>query len=164
MRPGEIRSLTWDGYDRETGTLRLHAKDAKTGRGRVIGLEREPRAIIERRLSVRRLGCNLIFHRAGRPVGDFRKLWRAACVKAGLGRFEEMPNGKERYVGKIPYDLRRTAVRNMVRAGVPERVAMDISGHRTRAVFDRYNITSEQDIREALIKSSAYVDRLQAKR
>ena len=150
MRPGEIRSLTWNCFDRETWTLRLHARDAKTGFGRVIALEGPLREIIERRMRDRRFGCDLIFHRDGEPVGEFRKRWKRACLLAGLA-------------GKIPYDLRRTAVRNMVRAGVPERVAMMISGHRTRAVFDRYNIVSEKDLREAVSKTVAYVEGLPSK-
>jgi integrase len=147
MRPGEIRSLTWEALDRETWTLRLHAKDAKTRRGRMIALAGEVRAIIERSLKARRLDCLLIFHRNGKPVGDFRKVWARACRLAGVD-------------GKLVYDLRRTAVRNMVRAGVDPAVAMKISGHRTRNVFDRYNIISEDDIRQAVLKTDAYVQAL----
>jgi integrase len=147
MRPGEIRALTWAAFDRETWTLRLHARDAKTGYGRALALEGELRSIIERRLHVRRLDCSLIFHRGGKPMGSFRKTWRRACERAGLD-------------GKLLYDLRRTAVRNMVRAGVDPAVAMKISGHRTRSVFDRYNIISDADLREAVLKTATYVENL----
>ena len=147
MRPGEIRSLTWAAFDRETWTLRLHAKDAKIGHGRLIALEGPLQQIIKRRLSARRFGYDLIFHRNGQKVGTFYKRWKRACLVAGVA-------------GNIPYDLRRTAVRNMIRAGVPEGVAMSISGHRTRAVFDRYNIVSEKDLREAISKTAAYIESL----
>ena len=103
--------------------------------------------IIKRRLGVRRFGCDLIFHRDEKPVGSFRKRWNRACKLADVTE-------------KIPYDLRRTAVRNMIRAGVPESVAMSISGHKTRAIFDRYNIVSEKDLREAVSKAVAYAESL----
>jgi integrase len=147
MRPEETRSLTWECFDRETWTLRLHARDAKIGQARMLALEGPLRATVERRLKDRRFGCDFVFHRNGKRVGEFRKSWKSACRRAGVS-------------GKIPYDLRRTAVRNTVRAGVPERVAMAISGHKTRAVFDRYNITSEKDLREAVTKTAEYLSAL----
>jgi integrase len=157
MRPGEIRSLTWEAFDKETWTLRLHSKDAKTGYGRVIPLEDELRAVIERRIKARQLDCEFIFHRAGRPVGEFRKTWKTACKAAGLALTVDR-GGKEIVRAlRLPYDLRRTAVRNMVRGGTDPAIAMKISGHRTRAVFDRYNIISEDDIRMAVRKTTAYV-------
>lgn len=80
--------------------------------------------------------CSFVFHDHGREMKSFYKSWRRACQDAGLS-------------GKFCHDFRRTAVRNLVRAGVPERVAMMITGHKTREVFERYNIVSEGDLAEA---------------
>jgi len=101
-----------------------------------------------------------VFHRDGDPVGDFRKAWATACIAAGLYRVVgTSPDGTEqREPTRLFHDLRRSGVRNMVRAGVPERVAMEVSGHRTRAIFDRYNITSEEDLRSAMKRTTEYVN------
>lgn len=137
MRPKEIRSLTWADFDAEAWTLRLHAKDAKTRYGRVIPLENDLRTIIERRIKARRLDCPFIFHRGGKRMGEFRKTWLRACKAAGFAVTVERDGKKTDRALKLVYDLRRTALRNMVRAGVDPAVAMKISGHRTRATFDR---------------------------
>ena len=94
----------------------------------------------------RHMVCPWVFHRRGKPSKNFYRAWRMACFKAGLGHKEE--SGKI-VASRIMHDLRRTAVRNLVRAGVPERVAMTMTGHKTRLVFERYNITSEGDLDRA---------------
>jgi integrase len=72
-------------------------------------------------------------------ITSFNKVWKIACRNAGCP-------------GRIPHDLRRTAVRNLVRVGIPERVAMQMTGHKTPSVFQRYNIVSDGDLREAARK------------
>jgi len=67
---------------------------------------------------------------------SFNKAWHCACREAGLA-------------GKIPHDFRQTAVRNTLRARIPEPVAMQVWGHRTRSIFDRYDIVADSDLREA---------------
>jgi integrase len=82
--------------------------------------------------------CYTVGAKAGQRITEsgFNKAWRKARIAAGCA-------------GRIPHDFRRTAVRNLVRAGVPERVAMQLTGHKTRAVFERYNIVSAGDLRDA---------------
>jgi len=90
-------------------------------------------------------GCAWVFHGAhNRPVDNHLSEWSAACERAGVP-------------GLLFHDLRRSAVRNMKRAGIQDKVAMDISGHRTRSVFDRYNIIDEADVRGAGQRLEEYV-------
>jgi integrase len=135
----EILPLTWDHVDLDDGTVRLYQGETKNQDGRVLALPQVLRAVLEQQWTEHLAdypGCPWVFHRDGRRIKDFRKAWRRACQAAGRG-------------GKIPHDFRRTAVRNFVRAGVPERVAMMITGHKTRTVFERYNIVSPGDLQEA---------------
>lgn len=159
-RPNEARQLTWDMYDREDATLTIPASVAKTPEPRTIPIEAELADILKRRQGRRIVGNPLIFHRRGRggnkqqggqsgqPILDFRMQWRAALKTAGLParRF-------------IPYDLRRSAIRNIIRSGITQSVTKKISGHLTDATFNRYNITDKADIADAIRRSSAYIKR-----
>jgi hypothetical protein len=140
----------------EGSTALLDPKAAKIGK-RTIPLEGPLRQIIERRIRARRFDCSLIFHRTskgqpGQPVKDFVRQWRAALKVANLP------------AGLLPYDLRRSALRNTIRGGTDFTVAMRISGHRTRSTFDRYNIVSEEDLRAAVTRTAAYVSQLPTER
>ena len=130
------------------------ACSAATTRARVVKDARDTRRVVE-----------LVFHRQGRPIVDFRKAWATACAKAGRARPKLDDGGapvldaKGRSVmvpTKLLHDFRRTAARNLVRAGVPERVAMAVTGHVTRSMFDRYNIVAEDDLRSAMQRTTAY--------
>lgn len=151
-RKSEIASLQWADVDMLGRVIRLRSEHSKNGQGRVLALEADLWNVIAGQWTLREyerpdktVGISLlVFHRKGEPIGDIRKSWEPACKAAKVE-------------GKLFHDLRRTAVRNMVRAGVPERVAMAVSGHKTRAVFDRYNIVSEDDLRKAMERTQVYL-------
>jgi integrase len=138
----EIATLEW--RDIQEGTIRLRPEVSKNAEGRVLIVVGAIAGILERRLAARKDLVPLVFHRDGGHICNFYKSWRKACRNAGV-------------LGRLFHDLRRTAVRNMIRAGVPERIAMSISGHKTRSMFDRYNIVNEEDIRQGLLKTQAYI-------
>ena len=149
-RIGEIRGLTWAQVDVKGCVVRLEPGTTKNEEGRTFPFGAHPRlgalivAQMKRTLALRQERGKIIrhvFHREGEPLGDFKKAWKDACKAAGCP-------------GRLVHDLRRTAVRNLVRAGVSERVAMQLTGHRTRSVFDRYDIVSEADLTQAVEKLS----------
>ena len=150
-RRGAVRALEWRDVDLRSRTLQLRAASAKNKRAKVIPLAGELLALLERRAAERRPDCPQVFHRDGRPLGDYRKAWRKACKAAGLS-------------GILVHDLRRSAARNAVRSGVPEQVAMELGGWRTRSVFSRYNVTSERDLADAVERISGYVAERAAER
>jgi integrase len=141
-RRGEITGLQWDMVDRGQRTVVLPT--SKNRERRVLALEGELWEIIERRYADRGL-MPWVFHRHGQRIRTFRKAWDTACTAAGLP-------------GRHFHDFRRSTVRNLTRAGVPEKIAMDFTGHKTRSVYDRYDITSEEDLRAASRKVSEYLE------
>lgn len=173
MRLGEIKGLRWPSVNFLDKEIRLEAGTTKNDDPRTVPLIGELPEML-RILHQQNPDAQSVFSLKGRPVGNFRKSWTRACVRAGLGRFlcpacegaldEKLhcSNCQNRpalptYQGLIFHDLRRTGVRNLVRAGVPERVAMAISGHRSRAIFERYNIVSGRDLRDAGRKLETYL-------
>ncbi|MHA1939167.1 MAG: tyrosine-type recombinase/integrase [Candidatus Thorarchaeota archaeon] len=146
-RKSEILNLTWDRVDLSEGTVTLEVGTTKNKEGRTVYLDPELLTLLKAQHAGRRLGCPYVFHREGNQIKEFRVSWKSACKKAGLE-------------GRFFHDLRRTAVRNMIRAGIPEVVAMKISGHKTRAIFDRYNITSSDDLKQAAARLDAHLQGL----
>jgi integrase len=148
-RKGEIASLAWADVDGDC--IRLRPENSKNGEGRMIVLEGELAELIERRKAARSVKTDtgtelaaLIFHRDGLPIVDTRKAWATACKLASCP-------------GRLFHDLRRTSVRNMIRAGVTEKVAMTVSGHKTHSMLSRYNIVSETDLRQAMRRTQDYL-------
>ena len=92
------------------------------------------------------MGNDRVFHRDGVTGRACRHALRDACVRAGVPH-------------RLLHDCRRAAARNLVRAGVPERVAMVLTGHKTRSVFDRYNIVNERELFQAGDQLVAYLKR-----
>ena len=154
-RKGEIQSLEWADVNREQHVILLRREHSKNGEPRLLPLIDELERIIARRWQARivqntdgasRL-CRYVFHREGHRIGDFRKVWRNACEAAGVP-------------STLFHDLRRSAVRNMTKAGVDQAVAMKITGHKSTSVYRRYRIVDEKDLRDALAKTQASLRQL----
>lgn len=151
-RRNETLTREWRHVDFERGTIVLESGETKSGEGRTFPFDalpelaalllkqREHTSAVERRTGQI---CRHVFHREGVQVKSIRMAWRKACKEAGL-------------VGKIPHDFRRSAVRRLERAGVPRSVAMKLVGHSTEAIYRRYAITNETDLREGLEKVARY--------
>ena len=133
MRRGEILKLRWDQVDWDANLIRLEKKQTKGKRARNAPLYGELRAWFEMTYSAREPNCPFVVSWKGHGITEVKTAWKKARERAGIP-------------GLLIHDLRRTAVRNMIRAGISEKRAMEISGHKTNHVFKRYDITDERDI------------------
>jgi integrase len=132
----EILKMEWSQVDFESGEIRLHPGTTKNKQGRVFPMNADLRRILEARQALKKDKQKLVFTRKGDPIVSMHKAFKAACKEAGAG-YQKLHN------------LRRSAIRQMVRKGISETVAMKLSGHKTMSVFRRYDITSTQDLRDA---------------
>ena len=156
----EVLPLQWWNVDFKAGEIRLDAGTTKNREGRVFKMTTELRTLLDTQKAERDrvakesgLICPWVFFRMlaesrggekkPRRIISLNKAWASACITAGCP-------------GRIPHDLRRTAIRNMVRAGIPERVSMKLTGHKTRSVFERYNIVSDGDLADAACRLDSY--------
>ncbi len=145
----EVLPLTWAQVDFAGGFVRLEPGTTKNNEGRAFPLIPELRTLLERRQAITRR-CERaqgriiarVFHRNGKPIKSLRRAWKTACEDAGRP-------------GLLLHDLRRSAVRNLERAGISRSVAMKLTGHKTEAVYRRYAIVAEGDLREAGTKLTA---------
>ena len=165
-RLGEARGLTWDRVDFAAGVVRLDPGTTKNAEGRTFPFGALPplQALLARQRKVvtrqgRRLGMVIrhVFPSAtGEELGDFHKTWNSAVERAAhAGEGDLRRVVRPGLVGRIVHDLRRTAVRNLVRAGVSEHTAMKLTGHLTRSIFDRYDIVDERDHAAGVAKLAA---------
>jgi integrase len=150
----EVLPLEWRRVDFDAGTVRLDAGTTKNGEARVFPFTTELRAL----LVAQRAACDAIQRERGiivrhvftwadgRRIRDYRASWKKACAAAGVP-------------ARIPHDCRRTAVRNLERAGVPRSVAMALVGHKTESVYRRYAIVAESDLHEAAKRLDAQAAR-----
>ena len=143
-RKQEILGLTWEEIDEAGGVIRLAPARSKTLVGRVLPISQPIAEALARRRAHRDPNSPLVFHRDGIAVRRWRTAWRTACQAAGVPT-------------RFLHDCRRTAARNLIRANVPERVAMLLTGHKSRAIFDRFNIIHEQELLEAGDQLVAYL-------
>jgi integrase len=159
-RSGELLKLQWDYLDGDS--ISVPGADTKNGKPRSILLTPELEAIISRRRKVRVEKCSLIFHHDGKAIVDYRKCWHTACIVNGLarlycrdcrddeGNYISVLDAKRicprchahcknpKYIGKFFHDFRRTAAHELWKAGGSEADCMEVTGHRTNAMFKRY--------------------------
>jgi integrase len=137
-RLGEILNLQWRNINLTDNLVRLEPGETKNDEARTIPMTSD----LVRMFEALPHCSPYVFTKDGKRIKSIRRVWNSTVKEANI------PD-------TLFHDLRRTGVRNFIRAGVPEVVAMSISGHKTRSVFDRYNIVSEMDKKDAMVKLEA---------
>jgi integrase len=146
--PSEVLTRQKSHLNMGAGFIRLEPNESKTGEPREFPIDAIPelREVLERQLETTRQlevkkSCIIpwLFHHNGKPIRDYYRAWHSACDAAKL-------------TGRIPHDFRRTAARNLIRAGVPTLIAKRLTGHKTDAVFERYGIVDKSMLNEAAAK------------
>jgi integrase len=135
--------------DLENGIVRLEVGETKNDEAQTVYLHEELKEVFQRQREARKQAQTLtpfVFPstNGNGHIKQFYRAWAKACKEVGIGE-------------KLFHDFLRTPVRNMVRSGIPEAVAMRISGHKTREVFERYNIIDNADLKLAAQKQEAYL-------
>lgn len=143
VRLGEAQQITWEQVDLKAALIRLEDEQTKSGEARTVPI---PDVLIAMLHTIEPKE-GVVFDST-----NLRKQWLKACDSVGLGTLDKKT---WQYSGLIVHDLPRSAINNLMKAGVSEKVAMTISGHKTRSVFDRYHIVDETDVIEAMRKAQA---------
>jgi integrase len=147
-RKSAVAGLEW--ADVRDGNIYLRGVLSKNRKPYFVPILGELIPLIERRREARSIKTDsgvslssLVFHRAGEPIREFRKSWATACKKAGCP-------------GTLVHDLRRSAARNLIRSGCSQDVAKRVGGWKTDSIFTRYNVTGEEDLRDAMERITTY--------
>jgi integrase len=167
-RRGEILALQWSQVDLDRHIVRLNAGETKSGEGRLLPLVSELFNVLTMQKEIcdqKWPQCPWVFCRYGKVIKNFRAAWEEASKRAATRETGAVPSlGAGDRPAKLFHDLRRTGARNLVRAGVPERVVMQIGGWKTRSVFDRYNVVSERDLVDAATKLEQHLANVESDR
>jgi integrase len=139
FRKAELLEMKCSQVDLLNNTVCLYSGETKNDEGRIVYLTEECRLLVTELRKGKQPEDFLLTRENGEPIRDLRGTWTALTEEAKLP-------------GLLLHDFRRSAVRNMIRRGVPQKTAREISGHKTDSVFNRYNIVSEADLQDAARK------------